>query len=124
MSEILDLSPETFDETVNRDGIVLIDAWAGWCGPCRMFAPVFAKAARVHKQHTFAKIDTEIHSEFVRALHIDHIPTLMIYRDGILLYHKAGSPSEGSLENLIRQVEDLDMEQVRRDLAAQESQSP
>ena len=115
MSQIIELDPRNYAETVARDGLVLVDAWAAWCGPCRAFAPVFANAARIHRDHLFTKLDTEAHPELVESLEITHIPTLLIYRDGVLLYHKAGSPSAESLQDLIKQIAGLDMDAVRRE---------
>jgi len=123
MAEILDLNPETFADAVAQDRIVLVDAWAAWCGPCRVFAPIFEKAADDHPDHVFAKLDTEAHKDLVGKLGIVNIPTLMIYREGILLYHEAGSPTADVLEDLIKQVESLDMAVVRAEIAAEEAGS-
>jgi len=118
MAEVIELTSENFDDVASLDGIVVIDAWAAWCGPCRMFKPVFEAAAAKYPSHTFAKLDTEVHKELVQSLGIKHIPTLLIYREGILLYREAGSPSADVLDDIVGQVEGLDMDVVRADLAA------
>jgi thioredoxin 1 len=118
---ILEISEANIDALLAREGILVIDAWAAWCGPCRQFAPVFDQAAANHPEHTFGKLDTEADEKLVEDLGIRHIPTLLIYRDGILLYRKAGSPKSEVLEDLIDQVEKLDMDAVRADLAARKA---
>jgi thioredoxin 1 len=120
--EILEITEENIDTLLAGQGILIIDAWAAWCGPCRMFAPVFEKAAAAHVEHTFAKLDTETNKQLVGDLGIKHIPTLLIYREGILLYREAGSPKAETLEDLIAQVESLDMDMVRAELAARQEQ--
>jgi len=104
------------DETVS-DGIVLIDFWASWCGPCRQFAPVFEAASERHPDITFAKVDTEAEQQLAAAYGITSIPTLVGYRDGIPLFAQPGALPEPVLENLIEQVRGLDMEQVRAQYA-------
>ena len=121
MAEVLELTPETYDKTVSQDSIVLVDAWAAWCGACSKFAPVFEKAAAQYPQHVFAKLDTQAHMGLVNELSIVHIPTLLIYREGILLYREAGSPDAAALADLISQVQKLDMDMVRADLAAEQA---
>ena len=113
------LTEETFEETVTKEGITLVDWWASWCGPCRMFAPVFEAASETHSDITFGKIDTEDQQGLAGAAQITSIPTLMAFRDGILVYSKAGALPAASLEKLIQAVRDLDMEQVREEIAAQ-----
>jgi thioredoxin 1 len=121
--EILEITEENIDSLLAREGTLIIDAWAAWCGPCRMFAPVFEKAAVEHSAHTFGKLDTEANKSLVKDLGIKHIPTLLIYRDGILLYREAGSPNTEVLSDLIKQVEDLDMDGVRADIEAKKKQA-
>jgi len=113
----VDLTEQTFSQTVSSDGIVLVDFWAGWCGPCRAFAPVFANAADRHADIVFAKVDTEAEPSLAGQLGIQSIPTLMAFRDGVLLYSRPGALPAAVLEQLIEAVRGVDMEEVRRQLA-------
>jgi thioredoxin len=114
----LELTGESFWEAVKGHEIVLVDFWAGWCGPCVRFAPVFEKASETHPDIVFAKVDTEVEQELSAAAGIRSIPTLFAFRDGILLYSQAGALPEPALAELIRQVRALDMEDVRRQIEA------
>jgi thioredoxin 1 len=114
------LTEETFEETVTKEGITLVDWWASWCGPCRMFAPVFEAASETHSDITFGKIDTEDQQGLAAAAQITSIPTLMAFRDGVLVFSQAGALPAASLEKLIQAVRDLDMDQVRSEIAAQQ----
>ena len=115
----IDVTEDTFQETVTQDGIVFVDAWADWCGPCKQFAPTYEKASEKHTDVTFAKLDTEANQQLASALEIRAIPTLMAFRDGILIYQNAGAMPPAAFDDLIEQVKGLDMDDVRRQIAEQ-----
>lgn len=111
------LTEETFAATVQDSPIVLIDFWAAWCGPCRMFAPVFEKVSESHTDIVFGKVDTEAQPGLAQVFQISSIPTLMAIRDGVVLYSQAGALPEQGLEQLIQAVRDADMDEVRASIA-------
>ena len=115
------LTKDNFDEVVGGSEMVLIDFWADWCPPCRMFAPVFERASEQHSDLVFAKVDTEAHQELSNRFDITAIPTLMAFRDGIMVFSQAGALPGPALKQLVEAVEGLDMDDVRRQVAEQHS---
>lgn len=113
----VELTAENF-EAIAGEGIALVDFWAEWCGPCRMFAPIFEQASEVHADITFGKVDTEAQPGLSAAFEITSIPTLMAFRDGILVFRQAGALPGASLEQLIGAIRDLDMDDVRAQVEA------
>lgn len=113
----IDLTSDAFEKTVAQDGIVLVDFWAEWCGPCKSFAPVFEEASEKYPDIAFTKIDTEAEQQIAGALEIRSIPTLMIFRDGIQLFSQPGALPGHALDDLIVQVQGLDMDEVRSEIA-------
>jgi len=117
------LTKDAFQQAVEKDGIVLVDWWAAWCGPCRAFGPIFERVSEKHPDAVFAKVDTEAEQELSAAFGIRSIPTLMIFRDRILLYAEPGALPEEALEELLGKVKALDMDDVRRRIAERENAS-
>lgn len=113
----VELTRENFEETVSADGIVLVDFWASWCGPCRTFAPVFEKIAARNEDVVFGKVDTEAQPAIAQAFQISSIPTLMVIRDRTVLYAQPGALPEQALEDLLKRAREVDMDQARRESA-------
>jgi len=114
----VELTNETFQATLDRGGIVLIDWWAPWCGPCRAFGPTYERVAEKHPEITFGKVNTEAQPELASKFQIQAIPTLMVIRDNTLLFSQAGMLREPALEELVKHAEALDMVEVKKKLAA------
>jgi thioredoxin len=114
----INLTGNTFESAVTDNPIVLVDFWASWCGPCRAFAPVFERSSTQHPDVVHAKVDTQAEQELAAAAGIQSIPTIMAFREGILVYSQPGALPPAALEDLINQVKALDMEQVRGTIAA------
>ncbi|CED92679.1 thioredoxin [Actinomyces succiniciruminis] len=119
-----DITGAEFNQIVRGEGITLVDFWASWCGPCRRFAPVFEKAAENNPDITFAKVDTDAERDLAGALGISSIPTLMVFRDDVLVYREPGALPASALDSLITQVRELDMDEIKRKIAEEEAAAP
>ena len=119
----VELTAGNFNSTVGGDGLVLVDFWAEWCPPCRMFGPVFEKASERHPDAVFGKVDTEAQPEIAAAFDITSIPTLLIIRDSLVLYAQPGALPEKALEELITKAEALDMDEVRASIEKASAQA-
>ena len=115
------LTQENFEQTVSAGGIILVDFWATWCGPCRQFGPIFEEASEKYPDIVFGKIDTDDQQQLAMAAQITSIPTLMVFRDGIVVFRQSGALPLSALEDLISQVQKLDMDEVRKQIAEMEA---
>ena len=118
----IELTSGNFNETIHNNDIVIIDFWAEWCGPCKSFAPTFETASENHKDVVFAKVNTEEQTELAQTCQIRSIPTLMLFREQILLFNQAGALAPSQLEDVLEKVKELDMNQVRASLDKQEQE--
>ena len=118
----IELTKENFDQTINGDKTVIIDFWAPWCGPCRGFAPVFEKASEAHPDVVFAKVNSDEQQELAGAFNIRSIPTLMVFREKVILFQQAGALPGQALEQVLTQAKSLDMAKVHEEIAQQQQE--
>jgi thioredoxin 1 len=118
---VVDLTDDNFEQTVTDNGFVIVDFWAEWCGPCKSFAPTYSKVSEDHPDIVFAKVNTEEQQQVAAHFQIRSIPTLMIFRDQIIIFSQAGALPEGSFRELIQKASELDMDEVRKQIEAEQS---
>ena len=116
-----DITGPEFKDTIHGEGITFVDFWASWCGPCMRFGPIYEKASEANPDITFAKVDTEAERDLAGALGISSIPTLMVFRDNVLVYREAGALPAPALDSLITQVRELDMDELKAKIAEEEA---
>ena len=121
---VVELTKENFEQVVTGNPTVIVDYWAPWCGPCRSFAPVFERVAEKHPDVVFAKVDTEAEPEIAGHFQIRSIPTLMVFRESVILFAQPGALPQSALEQIVDKAKAVDMDEVRREIAAQEAAAP
>ncbi len=123
-TRVQDLNSENIEDMIGNNKMVMIDFWAPWCGPCTRFSPIYEAAAEKHKDFVFAKVNTDEQQEIAASFDIKSIPTLAIFKEQTLIYHEAGALPEEGLEDILNQVRNLNMDEVREEIKKQESQNP
>ena len=118
----VELTKENYEATVSRGGIVLVDCWASWCGGCEKFGRIYEEVASRHSKHLFGKLNTQAERALVDSLGVEHIPSLLLYRDGILLFQQPGSFEAEALEDIVSQAESIDMDVVRAHMASEQAE--
>jgi thioredoxin 1 len=118
---VVELTDDTFEQTVTDNGFVIVDFWAPWCGPCKSFAPTYEKVSADHPDIVFAKVNTEEQQQVAAHFQIRSIPTLMIFRDQIIIFSQAGALPEGAFRDLVQKAGELDMDEVRKQIEAEQS---
>ena len=118
---VIELTDDTFEQTVTDNGFVIVDFWAPWCGPCKSFAPTYEKVSEEFEDIVFSKVNTEEHQQVAAHFQIRSIPTLMIFRDQIIIFSQAGALPEGAFRELVQKASELDMDEVRKQIEAEQS---